>query len=87
VSRTALAELIEVSGAVQVGGRWSIIVKESSTQTSRYVKLGDYLENGKVLVKRVIAQPGADPLVVLQQNGVEVVRSVGSATGVMASRQ
>ncbi len=74
LSRTHLADEVEVTGAVQVGGKWNVIVKEPGSPTSRYVRTGDYLANGKVLVKRIIA--GADPAVVLQQNGIEVLKNL-----------
>ncbi len=75
-SRTALADAIEVSGVVQVGGKWSVIVKEPSAVSSRYVTVGEYLENGKVLVKQIVAAGNSNPVVVLQQNGVEIRKSV-----------
>lgn len=84
VSRTAAADAIEISGAVQVKGKWHVIVKEPNADTSRYVVPGDYLANGSVLVKKIIA--GADPVVILQQNGIEVTRSIGSGKGSIASR-
>jgi hypothetical protein len=69
---------------MQVGGTWTIIVKEPGSPTSRYVRTGEYLANGQVLVKRIIA--GADPVVVLQQNGVELTKVVGSSNGPLARR-
>ncbi|XHX79681.1 MAG: hypothetical protein RBJ76_07100 [Stenomitos frigidus ULC029] len=86
VSRTALADAIEVSGVVKVGGKWSVIVKESETQTSRYVHPGSYLANGQVLVKRIVAGAGSDPLVILEQNGVEITRTIGGGGSRLASR-
>jgi hypothetical protein len=74
-----MADQIEVTGAVQIGGKWQVIVREPGSSTSRYVAAGDYLANGKVLVKRIIAGKGVDPVVVLQQNGVEVTKSLGSS--------
>ncbi len=76
-SRTSVADAIAVNGIVQVGGRWTVIVKEPSAVSSRYVAVGDYLENGKVLVKKIVAVGSADPVVVLQQNGVEIRKSLG----------
>ena len=76
-SRTSVADAIAVSGVVQVGGRWTVIVKEPSATSSRYVAVGEYLENGKVLVKKIVAAGSADPVVVLQQNGVEIRKSLG----------
>ncbi len=77
VSPTSLADTIEISGVVKVGSKWSVIVKEPEAQTSRYVHPGSYLANGQVLVKRIVASAGSDPIVVLQQNGVEITRTIG----------
>jgi hypothetical protein len=76
-SPTSLAEAIQVNGVVQVSGRWSVIVKEPNSSSSRYVGVGDYLENGKVLVKKIVASGTPQPTVVLQQNGVEIRKSLG----------
>lgn len=76
-SRTSIADAIAVNGVVQVGGKWTVIVKEPSAVSSRYVAVGEYLENGKVLVKKIVAAGSADPVVVLQQNGVEIRKSLG----------
>jgi hypothetical protein len=86
VSRAALAETIEVSGVVKVGSKWSVIVKEPEAQTSRYVHPGSYLANGQVLVKRIVASAGSDPIVVLQQNGVEITRTIGGGNDRLASK-
>ncbi|HEY9909043.1 MAG TPA: hypothetical protein V6D18_15720 [Thermosynechococcaceae cyanobacterium] len=85
-SPTAMAEAIEVTGAVQVGGKWQIIVKEPGTETSRYVSIGDSLSNGRVQIKRVIGGSSGDPIVVLQQNGREVTKAIGIAANRFASR-
>lgn len=77
-SPTALAEAIEVTGILQVGNKWSVIVKEPGAHTSRYVSPGDYLENGKVLVKKIVSPTSTEPMVVLQQAGKEVIKSIGS---------
>lgn len=76
VSPTHLAEAIEISGIMQVGGRTNIIVNVPSEGTSRSVQVGDSLANGQVRVKRV--EMGLEPIVVLEQNGREITRSVGS---------
>ena len=75
---TAIADGIEVSGVVQVGSLKQIIVKVPTEPTSRYVKIGQRLANGKVLVKRVDLKMGADPTVVFEQSGVEILKEVGS---------
>ncbi len=78
-SPTAIAERINITGVLQVQGKWHVIVKDSETSPSRYVSAGDTLAGGQVTIKRIIA--GIEPLVVLQQNGKEVTRTVGSGTG------
>jgi Tfp pilus assembly protein PilP len=75
---TQLASSIEVSGVVQAGDRTSAIV-QLPQEGSRYVSAGDYLANGRILVKRIeIGSANTDPVVILEQNGVEVIRTVGS---------
>ena len=86
MSRTALADAIEVSGVVKVGGKWSVIVKEPDAQSSRYVHAGNYLANGQVLVKRIVADSGANPIVILQQNGIEIMRTIGGGNRRLASK-
>jgi hypothetical protein len=74
---TDLAESVEVSGVVRVGRGVQVIVKAPNEATSRYVQVGQRLSNGQVLIKRVEMPAGSDPVVVLEQNGVEVSRIVG----------
>jgi hypothetical protein len=81
-SSTAIADSVAITGVLQLAGKWHVIVQESSLGASRYVGVGDSLAGGQVTVKRIVA--GAEPLVVLQQNGKEVLRTVGS--GQLASR-
>ncbi|MDJ0553739.1 MAG: hypothetical protein QNJ68_04720 [Microcoleaceae cyanobacterium MO_207.B10] len=76
---TSIADRIEVSGVVEVGTQKQIIVKVPTEATSRYVKVGQLLGNGKVLVKRVDFKTGADPIVIFEQSGVEIQKEVGKA--------
>jgi hypothetical protein len=71
-----LARAVQVTGVVQVGETLYAIVNAPNEPTSRYVQAGQRLSNGKVLVRR-IETTGAEPKVVLEQFGVEVVRAVG----------
>lgn len=80
VSPTSVAEGIVISGVVQVGDRLSVIVEMPGEGTSRYASVGDRLANGRVLVKRIEMQPRQEPRVILEQNGVEIVRAVGDGT-------
>lgn len=79
VSTVNLAQAIAVSGVVQAGSRTSVIVQVPNETTSRSAVVGDYLANGKVLVKRIEMQ-GAEPVVVLEQDGAEFVKPVGSGS-------
>jgi hypothetical protein len=62
---------------VQVGNSYQAIIKAPNEPTSRYVSVGQRLANGQVLVKRIEMNPGGDPIVILEENGIEVGRSVG----------
>lgn len=73
---TSIAENIEVSGIVKVGTQKQIIVKVPTEPTSRYVKEGQRLANGEVLVK-IIDINDQEPSVTFVQNGVDIVRQVG----------
>jgi hypothetical protein len=77
LSPTSAANAIEVSGIVHAGESVSAIVQVPGEPTSRYVTAGDYLAGGSVFVKRI--EVAGDPVVILEQNGVEVIRSVGSS--------
>ncbi|MEQ8538408.1 MAG: hypothetical protein RIB93_13290 [Coleofasciculus sp. D1-CHI-01] len=82
---TELADAVKVSGVMQLEGQWNAIVKASAKTTSRYVRAGDSLLNGAVLVKRIELGTNKEPLVILEQNGVEVIKYVGSGNGLVAS--
>ncbi|MCY7321809.1 MAG: hypothetical protein LH660_08425 [Phormidesmis sp. CAN_BIN36] len=84
ISRTSLADAVQITGVVQIGGRAVAIIQSPQEGTARYVKPGDYVANGSVLLKRIIISKNGEPTIVLQQNGVEVMKSVGS-TGPIAS--
>ncbi len=71
------AKAVEVSGVVRVGNDILVIVKAPNEPTSRYIKVGQRIAGGQVLVKRVDFRSGADPIVVLEENGVEVSKAVG----------
>ncbi len=77
VSPTAIAESIEIKGVIQVGEQFNIIIRDPNAPTSRTVKVGDVVGGGKVRISRVDAADTQDPQVVLEQDGVEVVRAVG----------
>lgn len=84
ISRTSLADAVQITGVVQISGKAVAIIQSPQEGTARYVKPGDYIANGSVLLKRIIISKNGEPTIVLQQNGVEVMKSVGS-TGPIAS--
>ncbi|MEA5420900.1 hypothetical protein VB712_16850 [Spirulina sp. CCNP1310] len=72
-----LAQGLKVTGVVvQPDGRRVAIV-ESSDGKSRYVREGEYLEGGQVLVKRIEPNRGGTPRVVFEELGIEVVKVLG----------
>lgn len=73
-----LSEAIEISGVVEVAGKTSVIIHVPNEMSSRYAAVGDYLANGKVLIKRV--EMGMEPTVILEEDGVETIRYVGSSS-------
>lgn len=74
---TDTAQAVEVTGVVVVGRTPQAIVVAPGDATSRYVSAGQRISGGKVLVKRIELGDGSEPVVVLEENGVEVSRSVG----------
>ena len=73
------AEAVLVTGVVQVGNDYKIVVEVPGERTARYVSVGDRLGNGDVLVKRVELDELMDPIVVFEQYGQEVLKPVGEA--------
>jgi hypothetical protein len=76
-SPTHLAEAIDITGIMQVAGKFTAIVQEPNGG-ARYVTIGDVLANGQVIVKRINIK-GGEPSIVLQQNGIELIKTVGKS--------
>jgi hypothetical protein len=70
------AQQVTVTGVVTIGDRNYAIVQSPDEPTGRYVAAGQRVAGGAVLVKRIDMR-GSEPVVVLEQNGVEVSHSVG----------
>ena len=70
------AQQVTVTGVVTIGDRNYAIVQSPDEPTGRYVSVGQRVAGGSVLVKRIDMR-GSEPVVVLEQNGVEVLHSVG----------
>jgi hypothetical protein len=86
VSPTSLAEQVEISGVVQMGGKSMVIAKAGNETSARYLQTGDSLAGGQVYIKSIRVSPMGDPIVILEQNGVEITKTVGSAPRVAAIR-
>ncbi|MBW4612767.1 MAG: hypothetical protein KME21_05705 [Desmonostoc vinosum HA7617-LM4] len=67
---------VMVSGVVLIGREPQAIIKVPDEPTSRYVQAGQRLANG-VLVKRIEMNEGSNPIVILEQYGIEVAKMVG----------
>jgi hypothetical protein len=75
--KAILAEDVIITGLVEVGGITNIIVRAPEEASSRYVQVGQYLSNGRILVKRIESSNSPTPLVILEEDGVEVAKEVG----------
>lgn len=69
------AEAVQVSGVMTIGNQNFAVVQTPAG--SQYVRAGQRISNGQVLVKRIDMR-GSDPMVVLEENGIEVSRPVGA---------
>ena len=78
IPQPTLAREVEVTGVVTIGRSTQAIVRAPGEPSSRYVSAGQRLANGQVLVKRIEMNPGSDPVVVLEENGMEVSVMVGT---------
>lgn len=74
---TDTAKAVEVTGVITIGRTPQAIVVAPGDASSRYVGVGQRISNGKVLVKRIEMRDGSEPVVILEENGVEVARAVG----------
>ena len=77
---TDLARAMIVTGVVQIGSTPHAIIAAPNEPHSRYVREGQFVSNGQVLVKRIEMRPGVEPRVVFEQNGIEIVRAVGEGS-------
>jgi hypothetical protein len=73
-----LAKAVIVTGVVLLGKQPQAIIKVPNELTSRYVQAGQRLANG-ILIKRIEMNEGSNPIVILEQYGIEVARMVGDA--------
>ncbi|MBD2074668.1 hypothetical protein H6F86_12370 [Phormidium sp. FACHB-592] len=75
----SLANAVEVSGVVVVGSVAHAIVKAPNEASSRHLQVGQRFSNGQVLIKRIEVKTGFDPIIILEENGIEVAKAIGEA--------
>jgi hypothetical protein len=78
-----LAKAVLVSGVVLLGNQLQAIIKVPNEPASRYVQAGQRLANG-LLIKRIEMNEGSNPVVIVEQYGIEVARMVGDAPSATA---
>ena len=78
VFEPTLAQDVVISGMLEANGRTRLIVQAPEESSSRYVEVGQYLSNGQVLVKRIDKDHFPSPMIILEQSGVEVAKTIGS---------
>ncbi|MEH1941195.1 MAG: hypothetical protein V7L01_13395 [Nostoc sp.] len=71
-----LAKAVLVTGVVLISKEPQAIIKVPDEPTSRYVQAGQRLADG-VLIKRIEMNQGYNPIVILEQYGIEVAKMVG----------
>ncbi|MBE9046610.1 hypothetical protein IQ255_19730 [Pleurocapsales cyanobacterium LEGE 10410] len=72
-----LAQGVIISGLYKANGRTRLIVKAPEEDNSRYVEVGQYLSNGQVLVKSIDLDNFPTPMVILEESGIEVAKTIG----------
>lgn len=78
------ARQVKIAGVIQTDKDFKIIV-QSPGESARYASVGEYVASGKVLIKRVALDSMYDPVVILEQFGQEVRKSVGEVTALSTS--
>ncbi|MDJ1175172.1 hypothetical protein [Roseofilum capinflatum] len=70
------AEAVKVTGVAELPDGMRAILKAPDEPTSRYVVAGESLSNGRIRVKRIEIASSGNPIVVLEENGKEFVKTV-----------
>lgn len=76
-----MARAIQVQGAIRIGNSSVAILKAPNDLNSRYVRPGNFIAGGQVLLKRINMEDRPTPTVVLEELGVdqEVIKAVAEA--------
>jgi len=76
LSPTHLADQMEIKGVVELENQWQAIVREPKSTQSKTVRAGDALAGGQVKVRRIERSSNGVLQIVLEQNGIEVIRPI-----------
>ena len=72
-----LAKDVIISGLYEANGKTKLIVQAPEEDASRYVEVGQYLSNGQILVKSIDKDHFPTPLIILEESGIEVAKTIG----------
>lgn len=75
-SFTSLAKEVEISGVIQLGQSLNAIIRTPNEDDYRFVTEGEFLADGQVLMKRIEMNSNRQPIVILEENGLEVPRTI-----------
>lgn len=70
------AEAVKVTGVAELPDGMRAILKAPDEPTSRYVVAGEFLSNGTIQVKRIEIASSGNPIVVLEENGKEFIKTI-----------
>lgn len=70
------AESVKVTGVAELPDGMRAILKAPDEPTSRYVVAGESLSNGTIRVKRIEIASSGNPIVVLEENGKEFIKTI-----------
>lgn len=77
-SPPSLASQIRISGIVQIGNQLNVLVEVPNGGGSRPVRVGEDIISGRVRLARVDVAANREPQIVLEEGGVETIRTVDS---------
>ncbi|MBD1909966.1 MULTISPECIES: hypothetical protein [unclassified Leptolyngbya] len=77
-SLPSLAAQIRISGIVQIGNQLNVLVEVPNGGGSRPVRVGEDIITGRVRLARVDVAANQEPQIVLEEGGVETIKTVDS---------
>lgn len=74
----SLASQLRISGIVQIGNQYQVLIELPNESFSRSFRVGEMV-NGRVRLARIDAAPNREPWVVLVEDGVETIKTVDNS--------